>query len=83
MTTPERQLWFAVILQAIEDYTADPTKSTTAIGQKTISYWKNNAAHWLFRSKRTDTGSLNRIFQDLDFPIGTLRAKILQTGGGK
>jgi hypothetical protein len=74
--TPERQLWSAVILRAIEDYTTDLTQYKSSLAQKDALFWKNKAGFWLFRSKKANVGSLEWICKHIDLPIESVRSSI-------
>lgn len=63
---PEKQLWMAVIQQAIEDYKG-PDNRCNKID-------KGKAAFWLFRSKEIGAGSLSWICESLDLSINCIRS---------
>lgn len=63
----ERELWCAVIEQAISDYRGDPGSNQNRLRIK------NEAAFWLFRSPETGIGSLQWICHQLSYSISYIR----------
>ena len=76
MDIPEKQLWSAVIMQAIIDYQDDPTKYKTVICQKDSKYWQYKAAHWIFRSQKSGIGSFDWVCKAINLPAADVRKNI-------
>jgi hypothetical protein len=60
----EKSMWFMVLWQAVFDY------KRKGLGH---DHWRRKAGYWLFRSEKTDAGSLPWICEALDFPIDRVR----------
>lgn len=73
---PERDLWFAVIAQAIDDYLADPLQIKWKAKRREVVLNRDNAANWLFGSKMTSIGSFEWICNQLDLEPNCLRMSI-------
>ena len=61
-----KELWIAVVQQAIDDYHKDPLVSERRVEQFRIKNLKESAGHWLFRSKLYGPGSLSWICENID-----------------
>ncbi len=69
---PERRLWYAVILQAIEDYQKDPGRYNIKT-RKTIKRYRDTAEFWIFKSKLKSPGSLHWVCENLELDIEAIR----------
>ena len=74
--TPERNLWAAVISQAMEDYFTDPFSMKCRSKQKRSLRDKNEAKYWLLKSKRKDIGSFFWICAQLELDAELIRRQI-------
>jgi hypothetical protein len=64
-TTGEKEMWAAVIRQAIEDYLYDPNEVVDPYQHKKAELEKQHARYWLFNSKKTSANSFYWICNEL------------------
>ena len=64
--TGVKELWIAVVQQAIKDYHKDPMVSKSHLTQMWIRSINQSASHWLFDSKLSGPGSLDWICENID-----------------
>ena len=79
----EKQLWCEVVNQAIEDYTMDLTRYNATLTKKVAAYWKNKAEFWLFKSKKTNVGSLNWICFNYGLSLNGIRSSLRERINGE
>ena len=61
-----KELWWAVVGQAIDDYNNNPLVFKSPHQQRQAKNIKESAKHWLFRSTLCGPGSLHWICENLE-----------------